>query len=219
MGYIELKHVDKNYKNQSVFSDLNLTFEKGHSYGIMGHNGSGKSVLLKLIAGFAFADAGDVVVDGKTMKKDIDFIPNAGVSINAPEFMNNMSGLKNLLYLAEIRKVISKADIEEVLKTFDLYHARNKKVSAYSQGMKQRLRLAQAVMESPDILLLDEPMNALDKEGVRLVKSILKQHIKQGKTLIFTSHSQEDMDDLAEIRYEIDEGEVRELTIVQKNNE
>lgn len=211
MAFIELKHVDKAYKKQSVFKGLNIAFEKGHSYGIMGRNGSGKSVLLRLIAGFAYADAGEVVVDGKIMKKDMDFIPNAGVSINAPEFMNNMSGLKNLLYLAEIKKKIGRTEIEEVLKTFQLYEARNKRVSAYSQGMKQRLRLAQAVMESPDILLLDEPMNALDKQGVCLVKSILSEHLRQGKTLIFTSHSQEDMDDLAEIRYEIDDGMIREL--------
>lgn len=211
MAFIELKHVDKAYKKQSVFKGLTIAFEKGHSYGIMGRNGSGKSVLLRLIAGFAYADAGEVVVDGKIMKKDMDFIPNAGVSINAPEFMNNMSGLKNLLYLAEIKKKIGRTEIEEVLKTFQLYEARNKRVSAYSQGMKQRLRLAQAVMESPDVLLLDEPMNALDKQGVCLVKSILSEHLKQGKTLIFTSHSQEDMDDLAEIRYEIDDGIIREL--------
>lgn len=214
MAYIELKHVDKNYKNNPVFTDLNLTFEKGRSYGIMGHNGSGKSVLLKLIAGFAYADAGEIRIDDKLLKKDMDFIPDAGVSINAPEFMNNMSGLKNLLYLAEIKKVVSRTEIEDILKRFNLFEARGKRVSTYSQGMKQRLRLAQALMESPEVLLLDEPMNVLDKEGVRLVKSILKQHLEQGKTLIFTSHSQEDMDDLAQIRYEIDDGHVRELSAV-----
>lgn len=213
MAYIQLEHVDKAYKNQTIFKDLNLAFEKGGSYGIMGHNGSGKSVLLKLMAGFATADAGRVVIDGKVLKKDMDFIPGAGVVINSPEFMNHMSGMKNLLYLAEIRKRISRTDVENILKTFHLYEARNKKVSTYSLGMKQRLRLAQALMESPDILLLDEPMNALDKDGVALVKSILTEHIRQGKTLIFTSHSQEDMDDLAQVRYEIDRGEVRERSM------
>lgn len=213
MAYIQLEHVDKAYKNQTIFKDLNLAFEKGGSYGIMGHNGSGKSVLLKLMAGFATADAGRVVIDGKVLKKDMDFIPGAGVVINSPEFMNHMSGMKNLLYLAEIRKRISRTDVENILKTFHLYEARDKKVSTYSLGMKQRLRLAQALMESPDILLLDEPMNALDKDGVALVKSILTEHIRQGKTLIFTSHSQEDMDDLAQVRYEIDRGEVRERSM------
>ena len=213
MAYIQLEHVDKAYKNQTIFKDLNLTFEKGGSYGIMGHNGSGKSVLLKLMAGFATADAGRVVIDGKVLKKDMDFIPGAGVVINSPEFMNHMSGMKNLLYLAEIRKRIFRTDVENILKTFHLYEARDKKVSTYSLGMKQRLRLAQALMESPDILLLDEPMNALDKDGVALVKSILTEHIRQGKTLIFTSHNQEDMDDLAQVRYEIDGGEVRERSM------
>ncbi len=204
MSYIELVHVNKSYKNSPVFNDLNITFDKGKSYGIMGRNGSGKSVLLKLIAGFAYADSGQIVIDGKTMKKDMDFIPDAGVVINAPEFMNNMTGLKNLLYLAEIKNVVSQSDIENLLKTFRLYDARNKKVSTYSQGMKQRLRLAQSMMENPSVLLLDEPMNALDKDGVELVKSILKDRMAQGKTLIFTSHNREDIEDLADVIYEID---------------
>lgn len=213
MGYIDLKGIYKSYKNSTVFQNLNVTFEKGKSYGIMGYNGSGKSVLLKLIAGFAYADAGEVMIDGKIMKKDMDFIPDAGVVINAPEFMNNMTGLKNLLYLAEIRKKIGRSEVENILRLFRLYDARNKKVSAYSQGMKQRLRLAQALMEEPSILLLDEPMNALDKEGIALVKTILKSHVDQGKTLIFTSHSKEDFYELADIVYEIDQNGVQQVAL------
>ena len=173
----------------------------------------GKSVLLKLIAGFAYADAGEVMIDGKIMKKDMDFIPDAGVVINAPEFMNDMTGLKNLLYLAEIQKKIGRSEVENILRLFRLYDARNKKVSTYSQGMKQRLRLAQALMEEPSILLLDEPMNALDKEGIALVKTILKSHVDQGKTLIFTSHSKEDFDELADIVYEIDQKGVQRVAL------
>jgi len=210
---IEIRNVSKSYKNVSVIKDLSLNFAKGKSYGIKGYNGSGKSVILKLIAGFAFADSGEIVVNGKVLKKDIDFIEDAGVFINAPEFINSLSGLNNLLYLAEIKGKITKKEIENTLKLVGIYEARLKKVSTYSQGMKQRLRLAQAIMESPDILILDEPMNALDRDGVELVKRILKKHIEEGKTLIFTSHNQDDFTDLADEVYEIEKGAVSKVNI------
>lgn len=203
---ISIRNVSKSYKNNSVIKDLSINFEAGKSYGIMGQNGSGKSVLLKLIAGFAFPDTGTISINGKLLKKDMDFIENAGVVINAPEFMNSMTAFNNLKYLAEIKNTIGNEEIIRILKDFRLYDFRNKKVSTFSQGMKQRLRLAQALMESPEILLLDEPMNALDKEGVFLTKEILNAHVAQGKTLIFTSHNKDDFDDLAEEKLEIDNG-------------
>ena len=203
---ISIRNVSKSYKNNSVIKDLSINFEAGKSYGIMGQNGSGKSVLLKLIAGFAFPDTGTISIKSKIKKKDMDFIENAGVVINAPEFMNSMTAFNNLKYLAEIKNTIGNEEIIRILKDFRLYDFRNKKVSTFSQGMKQRLRLAQALMESPEILLLDEPMNALDKEGVFLTKEILNAHVAQGKTLIFTSHNKDDFDDLAEEKLEIDNG-------------
>lgn len=203
---IILNEVSKSYKDISIIKNLTISFARGKSYGIMGYNGSGKSVLLKLIAGYAFPDSGEITIEGKTLKKDMDFIQNAGVVINSPEFIGSMSGIKNLMYLAEIKNIIGISEIENILRELHLYDARMKKVSTYSQGMKQRLRLAQALMESPDILLLDEPMNALDKEGIALVKDILKAHIQQGKTLIFTSHQKEDFWELADEAYELDNG-------------
>ena len=199
---IQVKNVSKSYKKQTVVKNVSFDIEKGKSYGIKGYNGSGKSVLLKLIAGYAFPDSGEIVIDGKILKKDIDFIQNAGVVINAPEFIGGMSAFKNLKYLAEIKRQIGDKEILEILEKFQ-------------QGMKQRLRLAQALMESPDILLLDEPMNALDKEGVKLVKSILKEHVAQGKTLIFTSHSNEDFSDLADVCFEIDSGILSRIDVPQ----
>ena len=210
---IKMKNVSKSYKNITVVKDLSLDFIKGKSYGIKGYNGSGKSVILKLIVGFAFADSGEIIVNEKVLKKDVDFIENAGVFINSPEFINSLSGLDNLLYLSEIKGKITKEEIEDVLKVVDIYAARLKKVSTYSQGMKQRLRLAQAIMESPDILILDEPMNALDRDGVELVKRILKKHIEEGKTLIFTSHNLDDFTDLADEVYEIEKGAVSKVSI------
>ena len=202
---IQVKNVSKSYKKQTVVKNVSFDIEKGKSYGIKGYNGSGKSVLLKLIAGYAFPDSGEIVIDGKILKKDIDFIQNAGVVINAPEFIGGMSAFKNLKYLAEIKRQIGDKEILEILEKFQLSAAKNKRVSAFSQGMKQRLRL----------LLLDEPMNALDKEGVKLVKSILKEHVAQGKTLIFTSHSNEDFSDLADVCFEIDSGILSRIDVPQ----
>jgi ABC-2 type transport system ATP-binding protein len=209
MAYIEVEGVSKSYKSQKVIHNVNISFEQGKSYGIMGYNGSGKSVFLKLLTGYAFADEGEIRIQGKVLKKDMDFIPEAGIVINAPEFIKSMSGLDNLRFLAEVRKKIGEEQIEEVLKKFGLYEARKKKVGAYSLGMKQRLRLAQALMESPQILILDEPFNALDKEGIALVKDILREFVSSGHTLIFTSHSKEDVMDLADEVYEVEAGEIR----------
>lgn len=205
---IQLKNVNKSYKNNSVFENLSLELEQGKSYGIKGYNGSGKSVLLKLIAGYAFADSGEIIINGQVMKKDIDFIRNAGVVINAPEFIGEMSAYKNLKYLAEIRNNIGNREIFGILEQFGLSDVKHKRVSTFSQGMKQRLRLAQALMEKPEILLLDEPMNALDQEGIAQVKSILNEHVQTGGTLIFTSHNKEDFIDLADVCYEIDKGKL-----------
>lgn len=133
---IQVKNVSKSYKKQTVVKNVSFDIEKGKSYGIKGYNGSGKSVLLKLIAGYAFPDSGEIVIDGKILKKDIDFIQNAGVVINAPEFIGGMSAFKNLKYLAEIKRQIGDKEILEILEKFQLSAAKNKRVSAFSQGMK-----------------------------------------------------------------------------------
>ena len=206
--WITLSHVSKAYKKQEVIRDLSVSFEKGKRYGIMGYNGSGKSVLLKMIVGFAFADSGEIRVGEQILKKDMDFLPNAGVVINAPEFMNGLSGLDNLRFLAEIKGKIGEREIEETLKTMGLFEARKKKVGRYSMGMKQRLRLAQALMEKPDILILDEPMNALDKEGIALVKKLLNEYMNEERILIFTSDNKEDFLDLADECFEWDGGKM-----------
>ena len=191
-AWITLSHVSKAYKKQEVIRDLSVSFEKGKRYGIMGYNGSGKSVLLKLIVGFAAADTGEIRIGEQILGKDMDFIPRAGVVINAPEFMNGLSGRDNLRFLAEIRGEIGEGEIDEIMKTMGLFEARKKWVGQYSMGMRQRLRLAQALMEQPDILILDEPMNALDKEGIALVKKILNEYMNEERILIFTSHNKED---------------------------
>ena len=152
---IRLEHVNKAYKNNVIFRDLTLEIPTGASVAVTGYNGSGKSVLLKLITGFSRPDSGTITVDGQVIGRDIDFIQNAGVFINAPQFMNSATGYENLAMLAEINRKIGKAEILAILDRVKLTGAKDKKVRTYSQGMIQRLRIAQAVMESPDILIMD----------------------------------------------------------------
>ncbi len=191
---IQLEHVAKAYKNKVIFRDLSLEIPTGASVAVTGYNGSGKSVLLKLITGFSRPDSGTITVDGKVLGKDIDFIQNAGVFINAPQFMNSATGYENLAMLAEINNKIGRDEILEILERVRLTDAKDKKVRTYSQGMIQRLRIAQAVMESPDILIMDEPLNALDKEGIDIAHDIFQQYIDDpAKTLLFASHSAEEV--------------------------
>lgn len=191
---IQLEHVSKAYKQKEIFRDLSLEIPTGASVAVTGYNGSGKSVLLKLITGFSRPDSGTITVDGKVIGKDVDFIQNAGVFINAPQFMNSATGYENLIMLAEINKKIGKAEVDAILERVGLTEAKNKKVRTYSQGMIQRLRIAQAVMESPDILIMDEPLNALDKEGIDIAHDIFQQYIDDpAKTLLFASHHAEEI--------------------------
>lgn len=195
MKYIlETKNLTKVFKNNLVFQNVNLTFQKGKSYLIKGYNGCGKSVLLKTLCGFSLPNGGEVIYKEKVkIGKDIDFIQNAGVSINSPEFISYMTGKDNLLLLAGINKQISKEKINQVVSLLKLDEFINKKYKTYSLGTKQKLRLAQAIMENPEILILDEPVNALDKNMVCLIWKILQEYVDKGGTLIFTTHGEEEI--------------------------
>lgn len=191
---IRLEHVAKAYKNHVIFRDLSLDIPTGASVAVTGYNGSGKSVLLKLITGFSRPDSGTITVDGNVIGKDVDFIQNAGVFINAPQFMNSATGYENLMMLAEINRKIGKEQILQILDRVKLAEAKDKKVRTYSQGMIQRLRIAQAVMEQPDILIMDEPLNALDRDGIDIAHSIFQEYIDDpSKTLLFASHNAEEI--------------------------
>ena len=195
---IRLEHVAKAYKNNVIFRDLSLEIPTGASVAVTGYNGSGKSVLLKLITGFSRPDSGTITVDGNVIGKDVDFIQNAGVFINAPQFMNSATGYENLMMLAEINRKIGKEQILQILDRVKLTEAKDKKVRTYSQGMIQRLRIAQAVMEQPDILIMDEPLNALDRDGIDIAHSIFQEYIDDpSKTLLFASHSAEEIQTFA----------------------
>ncbi|MBD5384067.1 MAG: ABC transporter ATP-binding protein [Ruminococcaceae bacterium] len=191
---IELKKVSKEFKSKKIFEDLSLTIESGKCIGIIGENGCGKSVLLKLICGFSKPDSGEIIIDGERLGDRRDFIPNAGVIINSPNFIGHYTGYENLLLLASIRKKIGKKEIGCVLNRVGLSSAEKTKVKNYSLGMKQRLRIAQAVMEEPDYLILDEPMNALDNDGIAMVNDIINEFHANGKTILMTSHNPLDIE-------------------------
>ncbi len=198
MNLIELRNVSKSFKGLSLFENLSVSFEKGKIYGIVGHNGSGKSVLFKMMCGFIFPDQGSVIVNGEELGKNKRFPPNFGIIIDKPGYLSDKTGYENLRYLADIQNKISDERIKEVLEKVGLSHTILQKVKNYSVGMKQKLAIAQAIMEDQDILLLDEPFNGLDVDSVENIRDLLKSLNNQGKTIFLTSHNKEDIDILCD---------------------
>ncbi|MGL5150654.1 MAG: ABC transporter ATP-binding protein [Clostridium sp.] len=208
---IVFNNYTKKFKNEVVLNKINLEFIKGKCYGIVGRNGSGKSVLFKAICGYIMPTDGNVIVNGKTIGVDADFPDNTGALIEKPDFLQRLTGVDNLMYLASINNKISKREVLEVLNLVELKDYDTKLVKNYSVGMKQRLGIAQAIMENQEIIILDEPMTGLDKQGVVLVKSIIKSLIEKGKTVILSSHIDSDINDLCSKVYEIEGGNIEEL--------
>lgn len=204
---IKLENVSKRFSTEEVLRDINIEFEKGRIYGIVGKNGSGKTVLFKIIAGYIRPSTGSVCVLDKRIGVDTDFAPNMGLIIETPGFLSQYTGYQNLEYLAGIRHLISKEDIFEVIQKVGLDPKSKKKVGKYSLGMRQRLGIAQAIMENPDIILLDEPMNGLDKKGIEDIKALLLTLKKEGKTILMSSHYSEDMQVCDEV-YEMEDGKL-----------
>jgi ABC-2 type transport system ATP-binding protein len=204
---ITLSGVSKKVKKQLILDNITLNLEKNKSYGFVGYNGSGKSMLFKVICGFTSYSSGSVTVNGKVIGKDVDFIEDAGVIIETPEFLPKLTGYENLLLLSEIRRQISKEQILHSLKIVGLEQQANKLVGKYSLGMKQRLRIAQAIMENQSILILDEPFNGLDKKGLAEMQNLLLE-LKKNKTILLTSHSEGDISLLCDTVFEIESGKI-----------
>ena len=208
---ISIENLNKQFKNQLVLNNINVKFSNGHIYGIIGRNGSGKTVLLKCICGFLKPTTGVISVNHEIVGKDIDFPENLGFIIETPGFLLNYSGYKNLKYLASIRKKIDGNEIKESMSLVGLDSADKKHVGKYSLGMRQRLGIAQAIMEKPDILVLDEPMNALDKNGVEEMRRLFLKMKSEGKLILLTSHNREDIEILCDEVYEMEEGILNKL--------
>ena len=211
MNLIELKNVSKSYKGLSLFENTSVSFEKGKVYGIVGHNGSGKSVLFKMICGFVFPDQGSVFVRGEELGKNKRFPENLGIIIERPGYLGDKTGLENLRYLADIQNNITDEKIKETMEKVGLHHTIKQKVKNYSLGMKQKLAIAQAIMEDQEILLLDEPFNGLDVDSVENIRALLKELNEEGKTIILTSHNNEDIEILCEHVYRIRSNNLEQL--------
>lgn len=206
--YIEVTGVRKKIRNMVLIDRVSLTIAKGRTVGFVGNNGSGKTLLLKLISGLYRVTDGIIIVDGKILGRDVDFPDNMGVIIESPGFISNMSGYKNLRMLARIKNKITDEDIREAIRFVGLDSDDKKLVGKYSLGMRQRLGLAQAIMEKPDILVLDEPFNGLDREGCEEMRKYLLDLKSQGKTILIASHLDKDIELLCDDVYEMDQGRI-----------
>lgn len=203
---IEVQNAVKRFRDQVVLKNVSISFEKGQIHGIVGRNGSGKTVLFKCICGLMHPEEGVILVNGKRVGRDVDMPEDVGAIIEAPGFLPNYSGYKNLRFLANIRRKIGKEEILNVLKTVGLDPESRKHVGKYSLGMRQRLGIAQAIMEDPEILILDEPMNGLDNAGVQDIRALLLELKAQGKTILLASHNHEDIAALCDTVHEMDGG-------------
>lgn len=195
-------------KGNIILDNINYTFEKGKIYGIIGRNGSGKTMLLRAICGLIFPDNGEVYIDDKQLHKDISFPDNCGVIIENSELLPNFSGFENLKILSKIKKTASDNDIIFALETVGLEPQNKKKVKAYSLGMKQRLSIAQAIFENPELLLMDEPTNALDEKGVDMIRNILQKFRDNDAIVLIASHNKEDIEILADEIINISDGKI-----------
>lgn len=209
---IIIENVCKSFRDEQVLKNITYTLKAGKIYGLIGNNGSGKTVLLKCICGFLIPDSGRILVWGKQIGRDVDFPENIGAIIESPGFLPNMTGMKNLRILAALNGKIKNDDIRKAVCKVGLDPDLKKNVGKYSLGMRQRLGIAQAIMENPDILILDEPFNGLDKKGIEEIRRLIQELKQEGKTILLVSHNQKDIDILCDEVCEIDNGRLEVLT-------
>lgn len=194
MAIISVENVSLTIGPAHILRDVSIQFEKGLIHGIVGRNGSGKTMLMKCICGFIRPTTGRIFVDERQVGRDVDFPPDLGLLIETPGFVPYYSGLKNLALLAAINRRVSKEQLNACMEQLGLGDAKDKRVSKYSMGMRQRLGIAQAIMEDPKLLILDEPLNGLDEQGVQDIRALLLDLKRQGKTVLLSSHNGEDID-------------------------
>jgi ABC-2 type transport system ATP-binding protein len=211
MALIKLSAVSKSFRGTPIFENINASFEEGRIYGIQGHNGSGKSVLFKLMCRFIQPDSGTVSIDQRFLSSKQDFPQSFGIIIDRPGYLPSRTGIDNLRALARIRNVIGDPEIQAAMSRVGLSPVTPQKVKNYSLGMKQKLALAQAIMEDQQVLILDEPFNGLDVDSVERVRDLLREYHSEGRTIIFTSHNVEDMEELAQHRFRINRLQLEQL--------
>ena len=205
---VEIKNYCKSIKSRPILNNVSYNFEYGKIYGIYGHNGSGKTMLLRAIAGLLVPDSGSVVIDGKVLHKDMSFPPSIGIVIENMNLLPQYNAYDNLIILGKIKKTATDEDIKTALERVGLKS--DLKVKKFSLGMKQRLNIAQAVFEKQKIILLDEPTNALDNDGVQLIYKLLKEEKERGALVVITTHHKEDLKEICDVVLEMTEGELHE---------
>jgi ABC-2 type transport system ATP-binding protein len=203
---LEISGLNKTIKGNHILKDIDVTFESGQIYGIVGKNGSGKTMLIKTIAGLVVPNSGQIIYDGKILHKDVSYWDSIGLVIETGGLYTDFSGQKNLMLLANIQKKIGKSEVVDAITRVGLDPSDKRPFRKYSLGMKQRIAIAQAIMETPDILLLDEPTNALDADGVDAIRKIVLEEKERGALVLIASHIKEDIDILADETFRIAEG-------------
>lgn len=206
---IILEHVSKSYRRQQVLKDVSVSFEQGCIHGVIGRNGSGKTQMFKVIAGYVLPDSGTVIVNHERIGVSADHPRNLGLLIESPGFLPAYSGLFNLQMLAAMNTKLTKEDLLRALHRVGLDEAVHKRVGQYSLGMRQRLGIAQAIMSEPSIIILDEPFNGLDNAGVREIRDLLMHLRDDGKTILLSSHHAEDIDTLCDTVHEMESGRIQ----------
>lgn len=205
---VEIKNYCKSIKSRPILNNVSYNFEYGKIYGLYGHNGSGKTMLLRAIAGLLVPDSGSVVIDGKVLHKDMSFPQSIGIVIENMNLLPQYNAFDNLKILGKIKKTATDEDIKTALERVGLKS--DLKVKKFSLGMKQRLNIAQAVFEKQKIILLDEPTNALDNDGVQLIYKLLKEEKERGAIVVITTHHKEDLEEVCDVVLEMTEGELHE---------
>ena len=208
---IEIKNITKSYDERKILDDVSINFEEGKIYGIIGQNGSGKSVLLKVMSGFITPDQGTIIYDGKDINKEETFPDNIGVLLDNSGFIPNLTGFDNLKLLATINKTIDDNEIIEELKNVNLLEEKDKKYYKYSLGMRKKLGICQAIMEHQKYVILDEPFSGIDKGSLAMIYDYLKKIKSEGRTLIISTHTSDRAKDLYDEIYELEEGKLNKL--------
>ncbi len=208
MSEIVVKNVSKKIKDAVILNDISVSFSSGRIYGLKGKNGSGKTMLMRTVAGLLIPDSGSVVINGRTLHKDMSFPDSIGILIENPAFLPQYTGFKNLKLLASLSSGISDEDIRTALERVGLDPDDKRTYRKYSLGMKQKLGIANAIMGEPDIIILDEPINALDEETVQKIKDVLLGIRDNDKLIIIACHDREELEYLSDVIYEIKDGSV-----------
>ena len=201
-----LQNVNKTIKKKEILKDICAGFENGRVYGIVGRNGSGKTMLFRAVSGLINIDSGKILLDGKELHRDMDVLPSLGMILENADLFPDLNCIENLEYLAGIRKTASKEDIVRAIERVGLDPSDKRSYRKYSLGMKQRLKIAQAVMEKPDVLILDEPTNGIDEAGVELVRKIVAEEKERGALVLISSHNRSDIDLLSDVVYQMKSG-------------